>query len=190
MDFATLIAATAVSLAWLRYAFGDFREFGEEFRESIAAVAAPPIDWESWSWAAYSICGLLMAVFAPFCWAWTVALLLLRLRQPRPRLRRLARQPGAIASHSAAIILVPAALILLCLAVVTVIEFESQQWESILRSSFVLVPALTGLVVLSAWATLLVGRRWRAESSWIDRAGRILGAYWISAIGLAFWAIV
>jgi hypothetical protein len=36
-----------------------------------------------------------------------------------------------------------------------------------------------GEVVAAAWLLLWLGNGWRSESSWIDRAGRTLGFYWI-----------
>lgn len=43
----------------------------------------------------------------------------------------------------------------------------------------VLAPVLVGLSISASWMTLLLGRRWRAEASWIDRLGRALGVLWI-----------
>jgi hypothetical protein len=50
-----------------------------------------------------------------------------------------------------------------------------------------LLPPLTGFAVIGSWATLFLGGHWRAEPTWIDRVGRLLGAYWISAIFLPMW---
>jgi hypothetical protein len=48
----------------------------------------------------------------------------------------------------------------------------------------------TGLAVAAAWMALLLTGRWRAEPSWIDRAGRILGVLWIGYfIGLRLWSL-
>ncbi len=38
---------------------------------------------------------------------------------------------------------------------------------------------IVGAAVLGAWASLVATGRWRGQPSWIDRAGRILGAFWI-----------
>jgi hypothetical protein len=43
---------------------------------------------------------------------------------------------------------------------------------------------VVGSVVLGAWAALVATSRWRIESSWIDRLGRILGAAWIGLLVL------
>ena len=42
-----------------------------------------------------------------------------------------------------------------------------------------LVPSEIGCAVLVAWTIQAIGGRWRPEPSWIDRAGRLLGAFWI-----------
>jgi hypothetical protein len=42
-----------------------------------------------------------------------------------------------------------------------------------------------GFAVLGGWAVLVLSGRWRPEPSWIDRAGRIIGATWIGAVVLA-----
>ncbi len=44
-----------------------------------------------------------------------------------------------------------------------------------------------GLAVSVSWLTLLGARRWRTESSWIDRLGRSVGGFWLAA-GLAVMA--
>src|SRR5262249_25250340 len=93
---------------------------------------------------------------------WTLAILVLRLRQPRPRLHRLACQPGAIACYSAAFALVPALIGLLCMASIENTNSDSPLWEMTFQVSFILVPALTGFAVLGSWAN--VGRPSRAGS--------------------------
>jgi hypothetical protein len=190
IDAMVLVAATTVSLAALRCCFGDLSEVAAECREWIAAVLEHPPGWRAWTWFVCSLDELTVRLLAPFCWAWTVALLVVYLRQPRPRMRRLARQPGAVASFSAALILIPAAIGLLYVALARRIEFDSQQWERVLGGSFIIIPMAEGLVALGSWATLLFSRRWRAEASWIDRSGRALGFYWISAIGQALWVVI
>jgi hypothetical protein len=41
-----------------------------------------------------------------------------------------------------------------------------------------------GIAVASCWFTMAMGRRWAPEPSWIDRLGRIIGLYAISAYPL------
>jgi len=40
--------------------------------------------------------------------------------------------------------------------------------------------------VAAAWFALGLGRWWRPEANWIDRAGRIAGVAWIG-LGLISW---
>lgn len=120
---------------------------------------------------------------APFLAVWTPALLLLRLRQPRPRLNRLARQPGAAACAVAT------------LAIVVVAVWTLTLWAA--RSRFMLVGDLQGVflscfsyvsfAVVGGWSVLALGGRWRSEASWIDRGGRATGVAWIVA-ALFHWA--
>jgi hypothetical protein len=44
----------------------------------------------------------------------------------------------------------------------------------------------TGWAVCAAWTVLWLAGVWRAERSWIDRTGRVLGVYWVlnSVLGL------
>ena len=40
-------------------------------------------------------------------------------------------------------------------------------------------PMPVGWSVLISWTSLLAGRRWRAEATWVDRLGRAAGLCWI-----------
>jgi hypothetical protein len=64
---------------------------------------------------------------------------------------------------------------------------------SLLDALVLIAATAIGLAGLRGWvgegATLLLGRRWRAEPSRIDRAGRCLGVYWIGVIILPFCAM-
>ena len=44
------------------------------------------------------------------------------------------------------------------------------------------VSTVAGWMVAAAWFTLVVAGASRPEPSWIDRAGRILGACWIAVV--------
>jgi hypothetical protein len=41
------------------------------------------------------------------------------------------------------------------------------------------VPMKSSCAVAAIWVALALSGRWRAEKSWIDRTGRLLGWYWI-----------
>ena len=129
--------------------------------------------------------------------AWTLALLALRCRQPRPPLRRLALQPGTVVCIATVLGMAEGTLELLARwALCWVIKREDwwrlntdlNQWDSvplgawfrihdwvITRSEYIAF----GIVL--AWIVLALSRRCRPEPSWLDRAGRILGLLWITA---------
>ena len=41
--------------------------------------------------------------------------------------------------------------------------------------------ATLSAAVAGTWLVLLLDRRWKPEPSWIDRAGRLLAVYWLTA---------
>ncbi|RUL88107.1 hypothetical protein [Tautonia sociabilis] len=94
----------------------------------------------------------------------TVAILLHRAVPPRPGWDRLAQQPGfrATAAASAAFLAIPAG--------------------RMYGSMEVPVWVIPGSVAAS-WLALAVRKRWAPESSWIDRAGRVVETAWL-AIGI------
>jgi hypothetical protein len=89
--------------------------------------------------------------------------MVLRLLRPRPDCSSVFRQPGWWASLGSLL------GVALAIAAEAAIEF----------------PAPSGIVpltVLVAWVVLAVTRKWQAEASWIDRAGRLLGLLWLATI--------
>ncbi len=105
-----------------------------------------------------------------------VALLIMRLRRPRPHWRSISRQPGAVACAAGTTAILPGSLILLSRDLFGEVAVPSPALEpgdwKVLESS---VP----LAVLAAWVALALSGRWRSERSWIDRTGRVLGFYWV-----------
>lgn len=92
----------------------------------------------------------------------TPAVLVIRLRKPRPAWGNLVRQPGAVACLS-----VVAAFLLLVDLV----------WLGV---SIPNPPLLSpGTVVAVCWAALLLSRQWRSEAGWVDRLGRVVGFGWL-----------
>jgi hypothetical protein len=193
-DAMVLIAATAFGLGGLRLSTGGLGELGAQLNESLGAIAHPEAGWSAWGWSIHQTYAMMARVTLPFAWVWTLSLLWLRLQEPRPGWRQLGRQPGAVASLAATVVLIPS---LIGLAVMILVEWFSVQatpatrttWEIASVAAFLLIPGLIGSAVLGAWTTLILGRRFRAEPSWIDRAGRCLGAYWIAVILLPFWGL-
>lgn len=100
-----------------------------------------------------------------------IALLLLRLRRPRPSDRVLVLQPGPLAYLAAPV------------GVALLVGFGNDLSPRPRTALFLSRPAGS---LVAAWTLLLMARRFRPEHSWIDRLGRLLGATWILAlIGLA-----
>lgn len=156
-DAATLIAATAVALAIARTAHPGIRSL---YGNSI------------WEWIQMSV---------PFGILWMLSILGLRFLPPRPSLRHLARRPGMVAC-----------------CVVAVYTLWNIAWTGLwaAKGGFAanhnfwsdLLPGLghqVGGVLPAAWVTLAFSGRWRSEPSWFDRAGRLLGAYFI----VMFWLV-
>jgi hypothetical protein len=90
-DAMALVAATAVGL-WVG------RSIDDRFWDELPRLERPD-DWSQLaSWAAYrethGFVTTLASLAKPMALSWTIALLGLRLRGPRPTVRRLGRQPG------------------------------------------------------------------------------------------------
>jgi hypothetical protein len=47
-------------------------------------------------------------------------------------------------------------------------------------SSLVTISHSAGMAVASTWLALRLGGWWHPAPTWIDRAGRVLGWYWIA----------
>jgi hypothetical protein len=50
-----------------------------------------------------------------------------------------------------------------------------------LRTMLIWMPRHAGIVIGGAWLALILAGAWRPERSWIDRAGRLIGVFWIIA---------
>lgn len=119
----------------------------------------------------------------PTAAALTVAFLLIRLRQPRPRFRRLMRQPGMAAGIAAAsAMIVGVVLIAAAFALVGMPAREIRY-----RGWFLPIFAPAGGAVAAVWLFLALARVGRPEAGWIDRLGRALGGYWIVAFLAMTW---
>jgi hypothetical protein len=193
-DAVSLVAATAVGLWGLRIALGSLQQVRQELSDSLTALAHFPDAGHGTLWSVIECYALVETVLFPFAWSLTLVAIALRFHGTHPPRRRLGRQPGTIACISAALILVPALLFLIGLMLICAllpdIKLDDPTWQKGLGFYFILIPTLCGIAVLSGWAALVVGRRCRFESSWVDRLGCALGVYWISAIPLPAWAMM
>lgn len=124
---------------------------------------------------------------------------------PRPRWRRLVRQPGLVAGMMAALALVWRLLgfATLCirvwgdagLAAWSPRHFEgigcfigpTPGWFLFDTDNFLNTAAMIGVAVASSWSLMLISKQWRPERSWIDWAGRLLGWFWIVILPLTGW---
>jgi hypothetical protein len=93
-----------------------------------------------------------------FLFAHTFTLLALRLLSPRPPAAELVRQPGLWASDG---------VVLGAASMLTLGYFQ---------------PVIFPVSVALAWLGLVMSGRWRAERSWIDRSGRVVGFCWLSLL--------
>lgn len=149
-----------------------------------------------------------LLVAAPFALMWTLAILGLRLPRPRPRWRRLVRQPGLVAGMAVAAALVVRligyAILRLRLIGQGLVNIYYQgdinggptiSTNAPRNSEFLMFGyshamnslAVIGVAVASSWMLLGISGRWRAERSWIDRAGRALGICWIAILPVTVW---
>ncbi len=122
----------------------------------------------------------------PLTFPWTIALFGLRLRQPRPSRRRLVHQPGFAAS--AVVVLLAMVMFLGGLSS----SLERATWGDGVRPTLGMElisfrnqcltedrSEIFGAGIASVWALLALGQIARAERGWLDRAGRVIGVYWI-----------
>jgi hypothetical protein len=110
---------------------------------------------------------LVLDIVLPLLMFETLAVLALRLFRPHPEWRALVRQPGAVGCGAALLTMV------------------GIPWMANFGVSF--SPAVVGGAVGAGWIALAVGRAWRAEPSWVDRAGRFLGSAWLVTIPAIVW---
>ena len=164
LDAMILIAATAAGL-------GVTRDWAEPFfMDMLRVYEVPPVS---------GLVNTAGAVLTPITFYWTIAAVGIRLRRPRPSLRRLGRQPGLVA----------------CLAVIleALIHFFLTRYWVLFSGkarpgevSTLLMnlspPHLVAPAVAVAWVVLAVSGRWRPDPGWIDRLGRSVGFAWLALL--------
>jgi hypothetical protein len=114
---------------------------------------------------------------APIVLMELVGFMVIRLRQPRPRFRRIMTQPGTVSSV--------AALTFLIFNAAFSFPAGIEMTPEVLWSDAFL-PTAAGSAVAMAWTVLALSRRCRRERGWIDAFGMILGCYWIIGAVLMF----
>lgn len=154
-----LIAATAIGLAVVRNS-----------SNTVSYISMPGVTPRLGGWdLVWLFCLNTFGAAPPLVAFWSLALVIIRLRKPRPSLRRLARQPGFIACVAAVLGILLGALI----AVPFLLDgLGYDDWG--LLAAFPI-----GHAVAASWLTLVLNRRWRPVPDLFDRAGRVFGVFWI-----------
>ena len=170
MDAMILVAATAAGCALIRYYWNFYGGW-------------PRDGFSLFGWAMTSACFLSPLSFA---------LIVLRMRTPRPTRTRLRRQPGLVSN------------LVVMLGWFIYGGLAAWAWLRRIAGRDISSPdpdldlliviqrvhsctELVGWMVAASWFALVLAGACRPEPSWIDRAGRILGACWIAiAVLLTF----
>jgi hypothetical protein len=170
-DAMLLIMATAIGIVLVRAIFPNISAM---IKSILADLAHPPKQGASATDDAWQVA---LLAGAPLLAAWTVALLLSRLGRPRPQLRRMLRQPGAVACA--------VATLAMAVDATWIIPIWVRNASPLMAAYSFVCHVDVGFAVLGSWAVLVLSGRCRPEPSWIDRAGRIIGAIWIGAAVLS-----
>ena len=130
----------------------------------------------SWVNESFSLC-----LYGP-----TMALLLVRLRKPRPTMRRLIRQPG----FAAIVAVLTSSVFYHAAGLMEWSHSKSELYDILFIAPVAIEKSVPAILI--TWSSLLITRRWRPEPSWIDRMGRLLAVLWIATIffqyGFGRWA--
>ena len=153
-----LIAAVAIGIVGVRNCDTEMREIQIDRRNLVNWIVLP----------------------SPLLMSLATALMAAGLLPPRSRLSELCRRPGFTACWVTTLVMAIDAVIMFAMNPDRVINLD----RFILCFSFGYfwrTTAQIGFGVLIAWTTLALAGCWRAEPSWIDRSGRVLGVVWIIA---------
>jgi hypothetical protein len=157
-------------------------------------AGARSVDAEVRSWTVLSYVSRLSLLATPLMTALALAMLIIRLRSPRPR--RVFRQPGMVAScaaaFSAASVILQGVLIALIYLVNTRFKEKFSEiyfTDDFYFSIFVIMKLLCGFGIATAWLALSLAGCWRPEPGWIDRAGILLGICWVVLWGCSMLGI-
>ncbi len=160
-------------------------------RDQLSRVVAPTLGLPNWRWGyldwetrerapksaldawvfnhappgalGFAIAQDLFCIVFPFLIVWSFCCFAFRLARPRPAWSVLFRQPGWWACSGS----------MLGALAGTAAEYCTHS-----PVPSIIVP----VTVMVAWIVLAVSRKWHAEPSWIDRAGRRLGVLWLATI--------
>jgi hypothetical protein len=171
VDVMILVAATAAGLAWGRDALvatvrAERIPTGMVFSNQMHMR---PVEFADRLQTFRSGTSRLLA-------CWTLAVLVIRLRPPRPRPARLMCQPGTVAVATATAYTVAVAAGFL-LAFVIRAKYKPA-WSDYTGQAIDLHGSANAIT--AAWLILALSGRWHPERTWIDRSGCVIGLAWIA----------
>jgi hypothetical protein len=171
LDVIILVAATGIGLAFWRGLQGS------------PVWTALPSDSLQWYW--FQALGTI-TILVPL----SLALLVLALRPPRPRLRRVARRPAPVVGLAALLVLALNVVVLL-----TVMGLLGRPYEDFTNGKNIyfcrLVSVQAGMAIALTWSVQALGGCYRRQANWLDVFGWVIGACWISlAVASSFWDLL
>lgn len=181
-DAIALVAATGLGLAGSRYWLSLSDARWSNLRSTADASALRRL----WIAAISSL-----PASSIFLLCWTVAVILLRLRGPRPRRQHLWCQPGFLACVAVAFVFVGKSVVLGLLYAISILLAPRHHIPNFTVQGFVreftlvlftarYAPQMNvGSAVLLAWFVTYAAGRCRPETSWVDRLGRVVGVVWV-----------
>jgi hypothetical protein len=202
-DVMIAVAFTAISLAWVQAEWDGIRRLAGGIRGWSYRPQNPITD--NWMYlSARSVVATAFYVLAGVASPWAVFLLYRSRRSGRDWRYGRVRRPGAIACRAATVVLTfelihaTVAPALGCHAMRTFTSYDSGTGTVGIRhvrlpgvfhdgapdpfcNMLHGMPRHAGVVVAGAWLTLRLARAWRPEPTWVDRAGRALGVFWLVA---------
>lgn len=183
-DTMVLVVATALGLALARWPYARLRETSTYLPTAIASPQPPAtLQNESLVRAIIGTATQLSTLFYPSVMTFSVAILILSLAQPRPRLRQVFRQPG-VAACAAAVLACFVSFLLLTSD--TIWARNKSVFSAVGVNYWLSSSRSAGFAVVGAWIVLALGGRWQSGRSWIDHTGRALGICWLAALALEF----
>jgi hypothetical protein len=181
-DGIILVGATAVAFAGVR----------QYISEMAIVLFKPPV--RGWTVASVLVrIPRLSGILMPFLIVFTPAVLLLRLRQPRVTIRRLFLQPGSSACGAVCLTIL-ISMLRFCvfagrcllaegrnsLRSIPLFNDPNRFWLNLYDLMSVRDPVFPAYAICCVWSLLAISRLFRAERSWIDYIGRIIGGIWIA----------
>jgi hypothetical protein len=183
-----LVIAVAVGLAMARYPLGFFDIRARPLVTTVQTGASPVAGSIS-----VQINQVIRRVVRASAYAYpsiltlTVAALVIRFIPPRPRVRSVLRQPGALGCAVA----VFGFLLVFLVKTPEILSLRGTvmlDWRHYFNLSLT-CSRMTGIAVASAWLALAFAGRWRPERTWVDWFGQVLAGSWIVAIVLELAAV-